>query len=270
MADGLVPPDPRGYPDASRRGCRSGRLRVLSLVSLALFFAAWEAGTRFALFPPVLVPAPSSLIAAFRRELNSGILTDVVRASLDHWVLGVAVGSVLGIGLGGAAGLWIYVEAAQEGIARLLRPISPIAWIPFAIMWFGVSRGAAAFIIAIGVFWINYFATLTAVRSVDPALLELAGAFGQGSLHRRVLKVILPGAAPGILSGLRSGLGMSWIVVLVAELFGVRGIGQRMMEASGFLATDVVLLYMVTISVLYTLCDVTVTAFTRRILRWMP
>lgn len=253
---------------ADGRGAR--HLRPLSLISLALFLGVWEGAVRLGFLPAVLVPAPTSVIGAFQREYASGALILAVANSLDHWVVGALIGTVLGISLGVAAALWREIEAIQEGIARLLRPISPIAWIPFAIIWFGVSRGAAAFIIAVGVFWINYFAALSAVRGVDPGLVELSRAFGQGGLRQRLFKVILPGAAGGILSGVRSGLGMSWIVVLVAELFGVHGIGQRMMEASGFLATDVVLLYMVTVSLLYTVCDVAVVGVSRRLLRWMP
>lgn len=259
-----------GRTNPGRRRVSDRRLRVLSLVSLAVFVGVWEMTVRLGLLPDSLVPPPSSVIAAFQREAASGALVSAVLASLDHWVVGAFLGCVLGIGLGGAAALWPTVEAMQEGIARVLRPISPIAWIPFAIIWFGISRAAAAFVIAVGVFWINYFATLTAVRAVDPGLRELAEAFGQGGLGPRLIKVVLPGAAGGILSGLRASLGMSWIVVLVAELFGVRGIGQRMMEASGFLAVDVVLLYMLTISTLYTVCDLAVVAVTRRVLRWMP
>lgn len=257
-------------PAAGRQGAERRRLRLLSLASLAVFVGLWEGAVRSGLLPAALVPPPSSVVGAFQRELNNGALTAAILASLDHWGVGTAAGCLLGIGLGVAAALKPEVEAMQEGIARVLRPISPIAWIPFAIIWFGISRTAAAFIIAVGVFWINYFATLTAVRAVDPGLRELARAFGHRGLGAQLTRVILPGAAGGILSGLRSSLGMSWVVVLVAELFGVRGIGQRMMEASGFLAVDVVLLYMLTISALYTVCDVAVAAVTRHVLRWMP
>ena len=238
------------------------------ILGIVVFLGGWEIAARMGLIPSILIPPPSSVIAAFKKEAGSGMWLTYVLSSLKHYSVGVLIGSSLGIALGVASALWPLVEASQEGIARLLRPIPPIAWIPFAIIWFGVTESAAAFIIAIGVFWLNYFAANTAVKGVDKGLIELAHAFGQGSLVKRLLKVVLPGAAPGIFSGLRAGLGMGWIAVLAAELFGITGIGQRMMEASGMLATDIVLLYMFTIALLYAVFDGAVVWIADRSLRW--
>lgn len=242
--------------------------RIASVAGVVVFLGAWELSARSGLVSNVLIPPPSSIVAAFRKEAASGMWQFNVLSSLGHYVSGVLLGSVLGIALGVTSALWPLLEASQEGIARLLRPIPPIAWIPFAIIWFGVTETAASFIIAIGVFWLNYFASNTAVKSVDRGLIELAYAFGQGSLLKRLLKVVLPGASPGIFSGLRAGLGMGWIAVLAAELFGISGIGQRMMEASGVLATDIVLLYMATIALFYALFDGALVWISDRALVW--
>ncbi|MGE3987260.1 ABC transporter permease [Pseudorhodoplanes sp.] len=239
-----------------------------SLISLIVFLGIWEAAVRTGLLPQVLVPPPSSVVPTFLREQSHGMWSQNVIASLRHYALGVMIGSVLGISLGVASGFWPIVQKSQEGVARLLRPIPPIAWIPFAIIWFGVTEAAAAFIIGIGVFWFNYFASYTAVKGVDKSYIELANAFSQGGFFNRLTKIILPGAAPGIFSGLRAGLGMGWVTVLAAELFGIPGIGQRMMEAGGLLATDVVVLYMVTIAALYSLCDITITFISKSVLQW--
>jgi ABC-type nitrate/sulfonate/bicarbonate transport system permease component len=242
--------------------------RYVPILSMLIFLAVWEGCVRSGIIPKVLVPPPSSVIPSFIREQSHGIWLHNVLASLRHYSAGVLVGSVLGISLGVASGLWPLVQRSQEGIARLLRPIPPIAWIPFAIIWFGVTETAASFIIAIGVFWFNYFATYTAVKNVDRGFIELSYAFSQGGFFSRLTKVILPGAAPGILSGIRAGLGMGWVTVLAAELFGIPGIGQRMMEAGGLLATDIVILYMVTIACLYSISDVAVAMFSNSVLRW--
>lgn len=242
--------------------------RYVPILSMLIFLAVWEGCVRSGMIPRVLVPPPSSVIPSFLREQSNGIWLQNVLASLRHYSAGVAIGSVLGIALGVASGLWPLVQRSQEGIARLLRPIPPIAWIPFAIIWFGVTETAASFIIAVGVFWFNYFATYTAVKSVDRGLIELSYAFSQGSFYSRLTKIILPAAAPGILSGIRAGLGMGWVTVLAAELFGIPGIGQRMMEAGGLLATDIVILYMVTIAGLYSISDVAVNSFSNSVLRW--
>jgi len=239
-----------------------------SFISLIVFLSIWEAAVRSGLLPQVLVPPPSSVIPTFLREQANGMWWHNVVASLRHYALGVIIGSVLGISLGVASGLWPIVQQSQEGVARLLRPIPPIAWIPFAIIWFGVTEAAAAFIIGIGVFWFNYFASYTAVKGVDKGYVELANAFGRGRFLDRLVNIILPGAAPGIFSGIRAGLGMGWVTVLAAELFGISGIGQRMMEAGGLLATDVVVLYMVTIAALYSMCDIAITSISKGVLQW--
>jgi len=182
----------------------------------------------------------------------------------------LGLGSVLGVIVGGAAALSKNFEATQAWLARIIRPIPPLAWIPFALMWFGITETAAAFIISIGVFWINYFTAYGAVKAVDRDLVEVASAFGHGRFFGRLTKVILPGASPGIFSGLRAGLGQGWMTVVASELFGVPGIGQRMYDASGVLATDIVLVYMVTIAFLYSLTDAAFMAVNKKVLAWQP
>ena len=243
---------------------------LLSAGGFAAFIGLWEAVARSGLVPAALLPAPSVLPAQFLSEISLGIWQRMVAASLFHYSLGLLIGSVLGVAAGGAVALFPRVDAAQAWIARLLRPIPPLAWIPFAIIWFGISETAAAFIIAIGIFWINYFTAYAAVGAVDKDLLELAVAFGHRSLPARLGKVIMPAAAPGLLSGLRAGIGQGWMTVVAAELFGITGIGDRMMEAAGLLATPVVVVYMATIALLYGASDMLFVMAQKRILRWQP
>ncbi|MCS4502511.1 ABC transporter permease [Arhodomonas aquaeolei] len=245
--------------------------RVLcSALGVGVFLMLWELTLRSGLLPGTLVPLPSAIPGVLWLELSDGIWFEVVGSSLAHYSVGLLVGSVLGILVGVSAALLPRFDAAHAWLARLLRPIPPLAWIPFAIIWFGVTPTAAAFIISIGVFWINYFASYSAVRSVDPGYDEVARAFGQHGFLPRLAKVNLPAASPGILGGLRAGLGQGWMTVVAAELFGIPGIGQRMMEASSLLATDIVVVYMLTIAALYALLDFVFMLFQRRMLRWQP
>ena len=239
-----------------------------SITGLVGFLALWEVAVRSGVLPHTLVPPPSAVPRAFLSELANGFWTASVLASLFHYSTGLLFGSVGGVGFGLATALSPRLDALTAGIARLLRPIPPLAWIPFALIWFGATEGAAAFIIAIGVFWVNTFATMAAARAVDPGLLEVAAAFGQGGLVARLGKVILPGAGPGLLAGLRAGLGQGWMAVVAAELFGVPGVGQRMSDAAGLLATDVLIVYMLTIALLYALSDAAFQWISRRILAW--
>jgi sulfonate transport system permease protein len=241
---------------------------LLPASGLTIFLLIWEGIARSGWIAPHLLPPPSSIIPALRSEIAEGFWQVMVLASLRHYTIGLVIGSLLGVTLGITVALFPRFEASQAWLARVLRPIPPLAWIPFAIIWFGISETAAAFIISIGIFWINYFTAMAAVQAIDKNLIEVARAFGHRSFLSLLRRVILPGAAPGILSGLRAGLGQGWMTVVAAELFGIQGIGQRMIEASGLLATDVVVLYMLSIALLYGLSDYFFVLVQKRVLAW--
>ena len=241
---------------------------LLSALGVGAFLIAWEVVARSGVVPARLIPSPSAVPGAFIAEFQSGMWQRMVVASLSHYLTGLLLGTFLGVSAGAAAALWGWWDAFQAWVVRMLRPIPSIAWIPFAIIWFGVSEAAATFLIALTVFWINYYAAYSAVRGVDKDLIELGYAFGQGGLIPRLFKIILPGALPGILSGVRAGLGQGWMTVVAAELFGIAGLGMRMSDASGLLATHIVVLYMVTIAALYGVCDFLFMQVQQRVLAW--
>ncbi|OGA12804.1 MAG: nitrate ABC transporter permease [Betaproteobacteria bacterium RIFCSPLOWO2_02_FULL_63_19] len=246
------------------------RLRRLavSVAALCILLLLWESLSRTGIMNARLAPPPSAIPRALFSEILQGYWFSAVLASLTHYAIGLFIGSALGVTFGTAVALSPGLERALAGITRVLRPIPPLAWIPFAIIWFGISETAAAFIIAIGVFWLNYFTSLSAIQTVDRDLIELARAFGHGRLWARLTKVMLPAASPGIVGGLRAGLGQGWMTVVAAELFGISGIGNRMMEASSLLATDIVVLYMLTIALLYGVSDYVFVRVSDRMLAW--
>jgi sulfonate transport system permease protein len=246
----------------------AGKRYLLSAIGLASFLLLWEGIAQSGWMEAHLLPPPSTLPATLISEIRLGIWQEMVWASLSHYTAGFFLGSFFGVVLGVSVALFPKVEASQAWLARVFRPIPPLAWIPFAIIWFGISETAAAFIISIGIFWINYFTAMTAVQAVDKDLIEVARAFGHRSMYALLRKVILPGAAPGILSGLRAGLGQGWMTVVAAELFGIPGIGQRMIEASGLLASEVVVLYMFSIALLYGISDYLFVRIQTRLLEW--
>lgn len=244
------------------------RRYCLSTAGLAGVLLLWEGISQSGWIETHLLPPPSSIIPALINEIRLGVWQTMLISSLRHYLIGFFVGSFLGVTLGVVVALSPPIEASQAWLARVLRPIPPLAWIPFAIIWFGITETAAAFIISIGIFWINYFTAMAAVQAVDKDIIEVARAFGHRTYFALLRKVILPGAAPGILSGIRAGLGQGWMTVVAAELFGIQGIGQRMIEASGLLATDVVILYMFSIALLYGISDYLFVLIQKRILAW--
>jgi NitT/TauT family transport system permease protein len=241
---------------------------LLPLLGLVAFFALWEAVPLAGLVNPAFLPPPSALPGAFLRELRTGQWLAAIGNSLGHYALGLGLGIGLGIAAGTVTGLFRTAEALTAWVVRVLRPVPGLAWVPFAIIWFGVSPAAAVFIIAVGVFWIVYFASHGAIRGVDRDLLEVADAFGFRSAPERLVKVVWPAATPGILVGVRTAIGQAWMAVVAAEIFGVPGLGQRMMQASTLLATDIVVVYMLTMAFLYGVLDAAFTALQGRMLRW--
>ncbi len=232
------------------------------------FLALWEALPAFQIVPASILPPPSALPKAFWRELSSGIWFASLLTSLRNYLCGLVIGSCLGTALGVATGMSATLESVLSWVVRTLRPIPGLAWVPFAILWFGIDPAAAIFIISTGVFWICYFSALGSVRAVDRDLIEVADAFGFRRADQKLIKVILPAAAPGILIGLRTALGQAWMAVVASEIFGVPGLGQRMMQASNLLASDIVVIYMVTMAALYGLIDTSFVLLQSRVLRW--
>jgi sulfonate transport system permease protein len=247
---------------------RSLRAPALALTGLVAFLLLWEAIPYFGIVNPAFLPGPSALPGAFLSELKSGAWLSAILGSLGHYFVGLFTGAGLGIALGVLTGMSKLAEEASAWVVRLLRPIPGLAWVPFAIIWFGVNPQAAVFIIAIGVFWIVFFAAQGAIRGVDRELIEVADAFGFRSPLQRLVKILLPAAMPGILVGVRTALGQAWMAVVAAEIFGVAGVGQRMMQASSLLATDLVVIYMLTMAALYGLLDTLFVAFQGWVLRW--
>jgi NitT/TauT family transport system permease protein len=244
------------------------RRRLAAFAGLALFLGVWELVPFFTPGARALLPVPSHLPSAFWRELQNGVWLACVGASLSHYLVGLLVGVTLGVAAGVATGVLPPLEWATTWVTRIIRPIPGLAWIPFAILWFGVEEKAAVFIIAIGVFWIVYFSAHGAIRNVDRDLVEVAAAFGFSSAWDKLVKVQFPASLPGILVGVRTSLGQAWMAVVAAELFGVAGLGQRMNQASSLLATDIVVVYMLTMAALYALIDMIFIFAQSRLLTW--
>jgi len=160
------------------------------------------------------------------------------------------------------------LDAARPHLLRILRPIPPLAWIPFAIMWFGLTQTAAAFIIFVVAFWINYYNSYTGIKGVDKGLLDAARALGVSSPWKLIVKVALPHATPSILTGVRASIGQGWMAIVAAELLGVGGVGLHMQEAAGYLAMHVVTAYMLVLGVLFSISDSVFRRVESWLLRW--
>lgn len=243
---------------------------VLGLAGVLAFIGFWKYAQVSGWAAAGTIPDPFLLPAALADEWASDRLLPALASSLIHYVWGLALGTMLGFLVGTVAASSTLMDALHGWLARILRPIPPLAWVVFAIAWFKVSHAGAAFVIAIGVFWVNYFASYSAVRNVDPKYYDLARAFGQNGHLRQALQVTLPAAAPGIFAGIRTGIGQAWMTLIAAELLGVPGMGQEMNSAAGVGAYEAVVVYMLIISLVYTLSDTFFAQVEKRVLIWRP
>ena len=218
--------------------------------------------------PSFVLPSPLAVAETFVEEAASGEMLDALINSSLHWIPGTVVGTSLGIGAGVLLGWNRTVDQTMTPIVRLLRPVPPLALIGFAIAWIGINHAGAAFIIAIGAFWINFYATYGGVEGVSDDLLDVARSLGVKGDFGLVKSVVVPATLPEITTGIRTGIGRCWMLVVASEIFGVPGIGRRILRASNNLQVDLVITYILVLSLMFLLVDVAFRAVQRRLLVW--
>jgi sulfonate transport system permease protein len=231
---------------------------------------AWEAASQLGLLSARVLPAPSDTARAFSDTLASGVLLEHVAASTQRAVIGLAVGGSLGFALGLLNGVFPVAERLLDSSLQMLRNIPHLAIIPLVILWFGIDEEAKLFLVAVGVAFPIYLNTFHGIRHVDRALVEMARSYGLGP-WAMFARVVLPGALPSVLVGLRYALGIMWLTLIVAETISASsGIGYMTMNAREFLQTDVVLLGIIIYALLGKLADALTRALERRCLAWHP
>ncbi|MDT8899809.1 ABC transporter permease [Anaeroselena agilis] len=234
----------------------------------AVLLAVWQAVTAAGLVKPILLPSPLQVLEAFQAMAVSGELAAHLGASIVRVLEGFALAAVLGVGLGLALGIFPLLFSLADGIIQLMRPIPPIAWLPLAILWFGIEEGSKVFIITLGAFFPIFVNVLDGVRQTDHKFLELARVL-EVPKGKFVAKVVIPGALPFIAAGLRIGLGYAWMCVVAAELSaGMTGIGYMLTDARALAQTDRVLVGMLAIGVVGKAMDGALRVLEKRVVRW--
>jgi len=190
--------------------------------------------------------------------------------STERALKGLLIGGSIGFVLGVVNGIWRSAEALFDSSLQMLRNVPHLAIIPLVILWFGIAESAKIFLVAIGVLFPVYLNTYHGIRTVDRGLIEMARVYGLAS-WALFWRVILPGALPSVLVGLRYALGIMWLTLIVAETISASsGIGYMTMNAREFLQTDVVLLGIIVYALLGKLADGLTRWIERRALAWHP
>lgn len=236
----------------------------------ALLIVVWQLSSSFGWLSSRILPAPFDVVKAFWTLAASGELWGHIWTSSKRALLGLAVGGGLGLVLGLLTGSVKVAETLLDSTIQMVRNIPALALIPLVILWFGIEESAKLFLIAVAVFFPLYINTFHGIRNVDPGLIEMAKTYGLKGwqLYRQV---ILPGALPSILVGLRFSLGFMWVILIVAETISAQaGIGYMTMNAREFLQTDIVLVGILLYALLGKLADALARLLERRWLSWHP
>ncbi len=251
----------------------------------ALLLLAWEACARAGWFSPIVLPAPSAVALRWWQALApsqtyasaglswpawvvSGEMVQDAAASLFRVLAGFVVGAGLALPIGLLMGAQRRLHDALNPLLQVLRPIPPIAYIPLAILWFGLGNPPAVFLISLGAFFPVLINTIAGVRHVDGIYLRAARNLGAGEATI-FLRIILPAATPYILTGMRIGIGTAFLVVIVSEMIAVPdGLGFRILEAREFMWSDKIIAGMLMIGVLGLAIDSVMVAVSNHLLRW--
>ncbi|MGB4468550.1 MAG: aliphatic sulfonate ABC transporter permease SsuC [Azovibrio sp.] len=250
---------------------KTSLLRQLAPWSLPiLLLAFWQAASSFGWLSTRILPSPWAVVAAFIALSASGELWQHVQVSTLRALFGFVIGGGLGLLLGLLTGALKTAETLLDSTLQMIRNIPPLALIPLVILWFGIDEEAKLFLVSLGVFFPIYINTFHGIRAIDKGLIEMGKSYGlsAGGLYR---EIILPGALPSILVGVRFSLGFMWVILIVAETISAQsGIGYMTMNAREFLQTDVVLLGILLYALLGKLADVLAKGLERVSLRWHP
>jgi sulfonate transport system permease protein len=235
-----------------------------------LLVLAWEAAARLGWLSSRILPEPWAVATAARDLALSGELWTHLRVSLWRAAAGFGLGAGFGLLLGLLNGSSRRAATLLDTTLQMIRNIPALALIPLVILWFGIDEAAKLFLLAVGVFFPVYLNTFHGIRTVDAGLIEMARSYGLRGwpLYR---DVILPGALPSILVGVRFALGLVWVLLIVAETISAQaGIGYMTMNAREFLQTDVVLVGILLYALLGKAADLFAHGLERRFLRWNP
>ena len=250
-----MPAGPRSRGPAASLRYQIGKLLPYLYAAIAVI-GVWWMVVLIAKPHMSLLPSPFATAQTFIALLATGELEQHAAYSVCRVLAAWSLAALVAVPLGFAMGRWQRLERVLDPVVELFRPISPLAWIPLAILWFGIDEGGKVFIIFIGTFFPILLNTIAGAKNIDPVLVRagrILGCTDDASLFR---KVVLPASLPQVIVGLRISFGTGWAAIIAAELVAARsGLGYLISNGMEVLRSDLVLVGMVTIGVLGVLFD---------------
>jgi sulfonate transport system permease protein len=239
-------------------------------LSPILFLAVWEAASRVGIIPSHTLAAPSTVIATLFDMIRSGELPSNLAVSFWRVVFGLGIGVGLGVVLGLVAGLSRQGEVLVDPLMQIKRTIPVVALAPLFIVWFGIGETPKIALIAFASMFPLYLNLYNGIRSVDKRLVEGALSFGLNR-WQLIVHVILPGALPSLLVGLRYSLTISIVMLVIAEQINASaGLGFLVNNARDFMRTDIIVVCLMVYALLGLVADLIVRSVESRALAWRP
>ena len=241
---------------------------VRRLSGPVLIVAIWQIVSEAGYLDPRTLAPPSTVLSTGWDLISSGELQEHLLISLQRVLIGLALGVAVGLTLAIVAGLFRIGEVLVDPTIQVLRATPVVAITPLIILWLGIGEAPKVAMIAIGVAFPVYINTYAAIRGVDSKLAETATTFGVTKLGF-VKDVMIPGAVPGFLVGLRFSLAIAWLILVFSEQINASsGIGYLMNEARAFFRTDIIVVGLIIYGVLGLVSDAIVRLLERRLLSW--
>ena len=228
----------------------------------------WQAASSAGIIASYAMPSPLKIIQTTIQYIENGGLGSSILVSLIRVLEGFALALVVASALGVLVAIFPKVETMTDLVLQIIRPIPPIAWIPLAILWFGIGQSSKIFIIFLGAFFPIFVNTVDGMQNIDGKYFELARVY-EVPKKELIRKIMLPGALPSIMTGIRLGLGNAWVCVVAAEMIGaVSGVGFMLSNGRSLSRPDIVILGMLLVGVLGKIMDDVLRKLREKLITW--
>jgi NitT/TauT family transport system permease protein len=228
---------------------------IFPLITFLCILVIWELITRFSGWSHQVFPTPLMVLASMQELIGNGTLLKHAVASLFRVSIGFFLAVILGIPIGIILGRLRNCKLLFNPLVHFLRPISPLAWIPLAMLWFGIGDLPAIFLIFLSSFFPLVVATSVAVESIKPTFFQIAANFNLNR-YEIITKIIMPAITPEIITALRLTITIAWLVVVAAEMIAVQsGLGYMILDSRNALRMDYVMVGMIVIGIIGLLLD---------------
>jgi len=234
---------------------KAARALAIELFPFAVALTIWQALAMAGIWPKVLFPSPLEVARTFAEDLASGVLLVNLWVSLRSLLLGFLVGCAIAVPLGYLMGLSRASRNFFDPLVNLLQAIPGLAWIPFAILWFGLGQGAVTFIIVMSVFFPVLHNLLTGIRMVQPVLVEAVQTLGAGRFDV-IRHVIFPATLPNLMTGIRLGIAFGFRSLVGGEMIAsTDGLGYAIFNAQQYFQSARIVVGMLTIGIVWLAMD---------------